>query len=998
MPSTRLRVAVFLSGSAALIYQLLWMRELALVMGTSHTAVAVCLAVYMGGLALGAALAANFAEQIHRPVHTFVAVELAIAGGGLLMPAVLAAAAPLLPRLLAAPAGTPADAGAGQALFYGLTATVSMGLPALCIGATLPLLARLVAAADAGGMRGLSVLYAVNTAGAAAGAGAAGFLLIPSLGLSWSALLAAGLNVGAAALAWTLRSGTRQGPMAASPAGGEKPQGARRITPRASPMWATLAALVSVASFALEVLWARLFSHLLGGSTQGFALMLAATLAGLATGAALVRSVAPSAEAAARWIGPVLAVAALATTASFLLVAAQVSETLSAWPVSLLVGVAIFPGAAALGASFPLLISAARGNSGGLPRSTGLISASSTAGAIVGALGTGFFVLPHLGFERALAAICGLLTALAWGAHLAAGRRSFRAAWPAACAGIAVVALALHPPRPEALLASSVVDRAHPGEEIFFRVGRAATVQVQTRPEGFLLRSDGLPEAMIARRGAPPSIDDQQWLGALGPMARPEARSMLVVGFGGGVALEAVPAALERIDVVEIEPRIVEANRALAAVRRADPLADPRVRLVLNDARNSLLRTGLRYDVIVSQPSHPWTATSATLYSREFIALAKSRLKSHGVLVQWMNAAFLDEALFRALLATLRAEFRHVRAYEPVPRAFLLLAADAPLRPERWFGSPASDPGSRQRLAWAGLGGPQDLRWSLVLDERSVDAVAAGAEPLTDDRNPLTVRSRPAGGMDERRLDALLGDYDALAAVTDDAIRGKAAYLALRVRQVRPSRLVRAPTLAARATLESADFETAAREIAALADGSASAEARAAAARLAPSAAAVIAAWREGRQGRTAAIAALETDLAAAQYTDPWSATAARLRAEWRLAVALAMPGDDPQRAVHLRDALAIVERALASGVTTDLLFLRARLSASQDQLVESAAAFATELNRRLEDPFTRPVASGPHQVQRLEALRQALVPSGGQRAREVRGDIDRLALRLQGG
>jgi spermidine synthase len=657
----------------------------------------------------------------------------------------------------------------------------------------------------------------------------------------------------------------------------------------------------------------------------------------------------------------------------------------------------IFPGAAALGASFPLLISVARGDSGGLPRSTGLISASSTAGAIVGALGAGLFVLPQLGFERTLAAVCGLLAALAWGAHLAAGRCSLRAAWPAACASIAAVALALHPLRPEALLDSSVVDRAHPGEELFFRVGRAATVQAQARPEGILLRSDGLPEAMIARRGAPPSLDDQQWLGALGPMARPEARSMLVVGLGGGVALEAVPAALGRIDVVEIEPRIVEANRALAAVRRADPLADPRVRVVLNDARNALLRSGMRYDVIVSQPSHPWTATSATLYSREFISLAKSRLAAQGVFVQWMNTAFLDEALFRALLATLRAEFRHVRAYEPVPRAFLLLAADAPLHPERWFGSPASDPGSRQRLASAGLGGPEDLRWSLVLDERGVDAIAAGAAPLTDDRNPLTVRSRPSGGMDERRLDALVSGNDALAAAADDPARGEAAYLAQRVLQVRPSRLARAPALAARATLESADFESAAREIAALADGSASAEARAAASRLESSAAAVIAAWREGRQGRTAAIGALDADLAAARRTDPWSATAARLRAEWRLAAALAMSADDPQRAVHLRDALAIVEEALATGVTTDLLFLRARLSVSQDQLVESAAAFATELGRRVDDSSIRPAASSPLQMQRLEALRQALVRSGSQRAQEVRGDIDRLALRLQG-
>ncbi len=978
--------AVFLSGFAALAYQLLWMRELALVMGTAHTAVAACLAVYMAGLAAGAAVSGRMAEGIRRPLIAFVWIELAVAAGALLMPLLLATAGPLLPRVLVVPDGVPADAGGGQWLFYSLVAIVAMGLPAMAIGATLPMLARVLLALPGSELRSLTVLYSINTAGAAMGAAAAGFLLIPRLGLSMTTLLAAGLNVLAALIAWTVARG-----VGASPPAGE-PERRRRP----AWFWVSIAGLVAVASFALEVFWARLFSHLLGGSTQGFALMLAATLAGLAIGAILVRAVAPMPERATRWLVMALAAAGLATVAGYLLISLQSRETLLSLPVLLWAVLVILPGAVALGATFPLLIGVARGGLGTLPRSTGFVSAASTAGAIVGSLGAGWFLLPLFGFEHGIAVICGALgvTALcvAWRSRL--GRPAIVAA---ALAILGAIALAVTMPRPTALLASSVVDRADPGSELYFGVGRAATVQAQARPHGILLRSDGLPEALIARRGAPPSIDDQQWLGAIGAMAVPSASSMLVVGLGGGVALEALPQSLRRIDVVEIEPRVVEANRLLAAARRTDPLADGRVRIVLNDARNALLRTQTRYDVIVSQPSHPWTATSSTLYSREFIALAKRRLTDDGVLVQWMNAAFVDERLFRALLATLRAEFRYVRAYEPVPLAFVLLAADTPPRPERWFNSPFADAESQRRLRFAGLGGPQDLDWSLVLDERGVDAVAAGVEPLTDDRNPLTVESRPGGGMDERRVAALIGEHDSLRGLEPAA----AAYVVQRVSQTRVGRLERAPALQRRAAGEVADFQQVAREISAVADGSASMAAAAAAARLPASAAAVVAGWREGRRGRTRAIEALDPSLAAAQPTDPWYATAARLRAEWRLEAAAALSPEDPRRPQLLRETLELVEEALASAVTTDLLFLRARVGGAlglREYLVESAAAFAHELNRRLADPSTRDVAVSSVQQQRLAVLRQVLGDPQSGRDADVAAELAAVAGVLRGG
>ena len=154
------------------------------------------------------------------------------------------------------------------------------------------------------------------------------------------------------------------------------------------------------------------------------------------------------------------------------------------------------------------------------------------------------------------------------------------------------------------------------------------------------------------------------WLALLPTLARPDAREVAVVGFGGGALLELVPPSVRAVDVIELEPEVLAANAAVGSERRADPLADPRMHVILNDARSALALSGKRYDAIVSQPSHPWTAGASHLYTREFFELAKSRLGDDGVLVQWIGPAYVDEELLRILVATLGDVLPHVRVYQ----------------------------------------------------------------------------------------------------------------------------------------------------------------------------------------------------------------------------------------------------------------------------------------------------------------------------------------------
>ena len=141
--------------------------------------------------------------------------------------------------------------------------------------------------------------------------------------------------------------------------------------------------------------------------------------------------------------------------------------------------------------------------------------------------------------------------------------------------------------------------------------------------------------------------------------------------------LEFVPSTVESIDVIELEPEVLAANQWVAAKRATDPLADPRVRVHIGDARGVLQLTEKRYDAIVSQPSHPWTAGASHLYTREFFSLVRSHLKPDGVFVQWIGLNFVDEALLRSLAATLVDVFGHVEVYQLGAAPGLLFAASA---------------------------------------------------------------------------------------------------------------------------------------------------------------------------------------------------------------------------------------------------------------------------------------------------------------------------------
>ena len=423
----------------------------------------------------------------------------------------------------------------------------------------------------------------------------------------------------------------------------------------------------------------------------------------------------------------------------------------------------IAPATLFIGASYPLAVRIGARQAQQAAGVAGRIYTWNTIGAISGALLTGFFILPAFGYGQTLK--LSMLVCLALATGVAVTLQPQRKMAVTGTLALALLSLfVLRFERPDELLYARIPNGEVQGTEYYYGVGRSATILMSDLDGFFHLTSNGLSESAIARRGSAPVNNSQKWLSGLTTLARPEARSMLVIGFGGGVALEGVSPHVDNLDVVELEPNILSANLAVSDERNHDPFSDPRLNLVINDARNAVMLSDKRYDVIVSQPSHPWTGGASHLYTREFLALAKSRLSENGVFLQWINSRFVDESLLQILAATVVDQFRYVELYQPEREVLFFLGSDKPL--EIWNGARnaaralADHPRHYHRL---GMRGIEDAVAMLALDNDGVRRFAAEAPLNTDGHNRLAFFSRNAGdGLSADDMQEMFGSMDPL--------------------------------------------------------------------------------------------------------------------------------------------------------------------------------------------------------------------------------------------
>ena len=1039
-----LAACFFLSGFAALLYQAAWLKKLGVVFGTSHIAVATVLAAYMAGLALGAALAARFAPAVRRPVLVYGVLEGFIGITALLVPVLLGVAQLLFIALFGGQQEPVSDTGAGQTLYYLAATFLILALPTAAMGATLPLLAKYAVSADSQIGPRVGFLYGINTLGAVFGALASGFMLLPYLGLFGTLASGAGVNLAVFFIAVYLAR------LVASQAGAGAPQtgldqasvAQDSTAPQVRYHWIMPVMLVSgMVSFTLEVLWTRLLSHLFGGTIYAFSIVLACFLSGIALG-----GLAAGRLAQERGRAQALFVAAQTLTAvfswlSYAVICNWLPEGSSLAGNSLYAFLVIAPATLFIGAMYPLAVRIGVQTAEQTAGVAGRIYTWNTAGAISGALLTGFFILPALGFGHTLQLAMLVSIALAAGvAVISQPQRKW--AVPGAVAMALLTLFALRFERPDELIYAQIPDDKVQGAEYYYGVGRSATILMGDLDGFFHLSSNGLSESAIARRGTAPVNNSQKWLSGLTTLARPDARSMLVVGFGGGVALEGVAPHVTDLDVVELEPRVISANRAVSDERGHDPLSDPRLNLVINDARNAVMLSGKRYDIIVSQPSHPWTGGASHLYTREFLALAKSRLNDGGVFLQWINSRFVDEALLKVLAATVAEQFIHVELYQPEREVLFFLGSDNPL--DIWDGAGNAaralqqHPRHYNRL---GMRGIEDALVMLTLDNDGVQQFAAGAPVNTDEHNRLAFFSRNAGdGLTADDVQEIFDSIDPLTNPESEFHRQLAgdmdlAYIAERLlmgdfiqRAYDMAQAVaakdRKAVIEAMGLDNNGDMEGARerykyaltlnpdnnaakygllmlhlgdiargqvpREIIVLANSLRGPERR------------VFEAWTYGLRGQFGRIGELDYILARVPPTSPVFPIAVKLRVDWRVAQARA--DGDTETA---RDALEMLDDLLATYWSPDLYILRsgcAYYAGDGPAYVESVWNVIYQLRQRLKKVEQGKDSLPPEEAEQLRKrlrpmlsrLSEPLAEPVAERAQDVKVELQALIERLR--
>jgi spermidine synthase len=672
-------VVYMLSGAAGLVYEVTWTRLLTLQLGHTVAAASTVLAAFMGGLAVGAWLAGGYVDR-SRGFRTYAFLEIAIAVAAILLPIGLKAAFPVL-------AWAYAD-GEAPARFAFVRVAISLllvGIPAAAMGATFPV------AIAASRNTAPAALYAANTTGAAVGAIAAGFWLIPTLGLRGTTWVGVTLNLVAAAGAFAIAQTATGEPINAESAKDAKkrqPKESLRtsrtlrfsVSGSPSPSVARTAAAISgFSALVYEVVWTRLLALVIGPTTYAFATMAASFISGLAIGSAIGARLASRTDRPGPWLGALMAIGAVAAiaaawyagTAMPLAVAAQVADPdvsfdAVVWRQALGVALLLLPMTLVLGASFPLALALAGGEPATAARDASRVYAANTIGAITGSLAAGFLLVPMLGLRDSIR-IAALLAAAAGVAVLftaGEGNRG-RLVAPIAATALAIVAIVFMPPWDRALLASGAYKYApylsgtdldgvlRAGQIVYYREGATGTVSVRDLTGTRSLAIDGKVDASNAG-----DMLTQRLLGLLPVLLHGHAEDVAIIGLGSGVTVGSAlaPGTAKRTDVLEISPEVVDASHFFDK-ENGGALSQPGVRLIVGDGRSHLLLSPRQYDVIVSEPSNPWMAGVASLFTREFFAAARSRLKPDGILCQWAHTYDIATADLRSIIRTFASVF-----------------------------------------------------------------------------------------------------------------------------------------------------------------------------------------------------------------------------------------------------------------------------------------------------------------------------------------------------
>ena len=694
----------FLSGAAALIYQVVWVRSLTLIFGGSHLAVTAVLSIFMAGLAIGGYAIGKYVDHVSKPLRLYGLLELGIA----LFAVVFMGLMRLYPSIY-----VPLAQGKDDAHFYllfvrVLFSVIALIIPTTLMGGTLPVLSRFISSQPKDLRTYLSFLYGVNTFGAVFGALAGGFFFLRFYTVSTTLQVAILSNalIGLAALLLQDKAATVLAPNApaleakdasfkAESTDFSQPKSVENVISSRLVLWG-----IGVSGFCAlgyEVLWSRILTIVVGASVYSFTTMLVAFLAGIALGSEayglLPKFLKIKDKGIGRsisWFGGVqviIGVTALLVTIyirdipansirlqNYFLGMGIGSFGVRGWSNFTLAFFYMVVPAFFMGVAFPLAGRVHAEHRKGVGGAVGEILAYNTLGAILGAAVSGYVMIYLFGIERSLQMLT--VVNIGFGLLVLLSKTNIRIVnW--GMAGLTVAALLFlalnqntlrmwdmkyfaifRSNQPEAFRTPEMIREAVENTEVlYYGEGVEAivsSIKIKGGKQSFI--TNGRIEASSHLQ----ALQCQFTLGHLPMLLNKNPRNVLVVGLGSGMTLGAtsVHSSVENITLLEIEPKVVGVAKTFEKYNH-HVLDDPKLKIIFNDGRNFLMTSKNKFDVITADPIHPWFRGAGYLYTSEYFKLASEHLLPGGVICQWLPIYEMTPEDLKSVVRTFREHFRY---------------------------------------------------------------------------------------------------------------------------------------------------------------------------------------------------------------------------------------------------------------------------------------------------------------------------------------------------
>ena len=744
-----------LSGFSGLIYENIWSYYLKLFLGHAAYAQTLVLAIFMGGMAIGAWLSAKYSSRWSNTLQAYAITEGIIGVFGLVFHGTFEWATDFAYSTILPSLGNPI-----AIITFKLALSTLLILPqSVLLGMTFPLMsASLIRHSKVSSGSTIALLYFINSLGASIGVLVSGFWLVGQVGLPGTILTAALLNILIALFAWLLarpQEDSLQLPVDSF--------SQAEVTPN-SFYWLMLGVslLTGTASFIYEISWIRMLSLVLGGSTHSFELMLSAFILGLAFGGLWIKRRIARIEHVVRYLGVVqlvMGLFAISTIAFYnrifefmQAVVGALGKTDGGYALYNIIGYFVslglmFPATFCAGMTLPLLTHALLQRRFG-EKSVGHVYAANTVGAIVGVFAATHLGMPLLGLKglmtvgAALDMAVGLV--LFWYIRTLEGSSRFVYGVVVVVASVGFTTFGV---QWDLLKMASGVYRGglflDPQNSMirYHKDGKTATVDLVAHTGGLVsIRTNGKSDAAIQMESRKSIATDESTMifAAAFPLAlHPEAKTVANIGFGSGLTSQVLlgSSQLERVDTIEIEEAIVEAAKGFRP--RVDAVyTDPRSNVYFDDAKTFFSSHGLKYDIIVSEPSNPWVSGVSSLFTDEFYRMVGSHLNEKGLFVQWFQLYEIDPEIVISVLKALDKNFSNYALYKSAIDDLLIVASNGG-NVSSPTGAPFDSAPIKKELAPYGIHTTEDLlMWKVAERKVLLPLIRSFDVPVNSDYFP----------------------------------------------------------------------------------------------------------------------------------------------------------------------------------------------------------------------------------------------------------------------